>query len=105
MYDNQNANNPAAWTYVPDLTRQAKSDARWKNLSLRLTWQLTPRNKINLFWDEQAYCSNCTEGASATASPEATPVGIGFTVARTTGHLDVTVDQPSPGPGEDLSKC
>jgi hypothetical protein len=71
MYYNKNAGNPAAWTYEPDLTRPAINDGTWKNASLRLTLQATPRNKANLFWDEQSPCVVCLGGGSATASPEA----------------------------------
>jgi hypothetical protein len=71
MYYNLNAGNPAAWTYAPDLTRQAITDGNWKNTSLRLTWQATSRNKFNLFWDEQRVCLNCVMGGDATTSPEA----------------------------------
>jgi hypothetical protein len=74
MYHNRNAGNPAAWTYEPDLSRQAKQDGIWTSLSLRTTWQATPRNKINVFWDEQSSCRPRTEGGSATTAPEATPL-------------------------------
>ncbi len=71
MYYNLNAGNPAAWTYAPDLSRQAIQDGSWKNTSLRLTLQPTSRNKINLFWDEQRVCLNCVLGGDAVDSPEA----------------------------------
>jgi hypothetical protein len=78
MWQNLNAGDPNAWTYVPDFSRPAQTDSKWKNVSLRLTWQLSTRNKLNLFWDEQAYCGNCTQGGTATTAPEASPNGIGF---------------------------
>lgn len=71
MYYNLNAGNPTAWTYAPDLSRQAIQDGSWKNTSLRLTLQPTSRNKINLFWDEQRVCLNCVLGGDAVDSPEA----------------------------------
>jgi len=71
MFYNLNAGNPNAWTYEPDLSRQAISDGVWDNTSLRLTWQATPRNKFNVFWDEQGMCRNCWGGGGATVSPEA----------------------------------
>src|SRR5215470_5409682 len=71
MYYNLNAGDPSKWTYAPDLSRQATDDGTWKNASLRLTLQATPRNKINLFWDEQDLCVSCIGGANATTSPEA----------------------------------
>src|SRR5690606_14794697 len=56
MYYNRNAGNPNAWLYEPDLSRQAFNDKTWQNASGRLTAQVTPRNKVNVFWDEQVVC-------------------------------------------------
>jgi hypothetical protein len=56
MYRNQNAGDPTKFTYVPDLTRQAATAGDWTTLSLRLTMQPTPRNRFNVFWDEQVPC-------------------------------------------------
>ncbi len=76
-HHNLSAGNPNAWTYAPDLTRQALFDRTWDNASARLTWQATPRVKLGAYWDEQAICARCT-GAnpqngfpSPTTSPEA----------------------------------
>jgi hypothetical protein len=71
MYYNKNAGDPNAWTYDPDFSRQAISDGVWNGSTLRTTWQVSPRQKINLFWDEQSMCRNCWGGGSATTSPEA----------------------------------
>lgn len=71
MYLNLNAGNPAAWTYAPDLAKQAISDGVWDSAAVRLTWQASARNKLNVFWDEQHMCRNCWGGGSATVSPEA----------------------------------
>jgi hypothetical protein len=78
LYYNKNAGDPNAWTYVPDFSRQAFNDKTWQNASLRLTSQITPRNKINLFWDEQNVCSKCENGgnySNAVTSPEANGYG------------------------------
>jgi carboxypeptidase family protein len=77
MYYNLNAGDPTKWTYERDLTRQATDDGTWKNVSLRLTSQLTPRNKVNLFWDEQDLCTSCIGGGTAVISPEAATQTIG----------------------------
>ena len=80
VFYNQNAGDPTKWTYVPDPSRPAFSDRTWENVSGRVTWQVTPRNKIGAFWDEQAICRKC-EGMSpgitdpARVSPEAIGVG------------------------------
>jgi hypothetical protein len=86
MYANANAGNPNAWTYVPDLSLQARNDTSRRTVSARLTWQITPRNKLNLFWDDQRSCNGSAwigttgkcrdnpegwiEGGSATRAPE-----------------------------------
>jgi len=78
MYYNVNAGNPNAWLYVPDKSRQAFNDKTWQNASGRITAQLTPRNKVNIFWDEQSVCASCENGgnyANATTSPEANGYG------------------------------
>jgi hypothetical protein len=76
LYYNENAGNPNAFLYVPDLSRPAFEDHTWENTTLRLTWQASDRNKINAFWDEQIICPHCENGglnANALYSPEATP--------------------------------
>jgi len=71
MYYNKNAGDPNAWLYDPDYNRQAISDGLWNGVTLRTTWQISQKQKINFFWDEQDMCRNCTGGGSATTSPEA----------------------------------
>jgi hypothetical protein len=66
MFENRNAGDPTKWTYDPDPSRQAVDDGTWKNGSLRLTWQATPRNKFNVWWDEQTVCQHCIGGGSRT---------------------------------------
>jgi hypothetical protein len=86
MYANANAGDPNAWTYVPDLTRQARNDTSRRTASMRLTWQISPRNKLNLFLDSQRSCNGAAwpgttgrcrdnpegwiEGGSGTRAPE-----------------------------------
>ena len=65
MWANKNAGDPTKWTYDPVYTQQAIDDGTWKNGSLRLTWQPTPRNKINFWADEQYICLHCDEGGSS----------------------------------------
>jgi len=56
MFANLNMGDPNAWTYVADQSRPAVSAGSWRNGSLRLTFQPTVRNKVNLFWDQQIPC-------------------------------------------------
>jgi hypothetical protein len=69
LFYNQNAGNPNAWTYVPDLSRPAFSDRSWENYTPRITWQATPRNKFSFVWDEQPICRKCTGSTSFSGSP------------------------------------
>jgi len=80
IYYNLNAGDGTKWLYAPDQGQRAYSDRTWENASGRITWQVTPRNKIGGFWDEQAVCRKCTgmtPGITdpARVSPEA--IGIG----------------------------
>ncbi|HXH25716.1 MAG TPA: TonB-dependent receptor, partial [Vicinamibacterales bacterium] len=71
IWVNKNAGNPNAWHYEPDYGRQAKDDGTWKNGSIRVTWQATPRNKFSVWWDEQVNCQSCINSGVA-GGPSAT---------------------------------
>jgi hypothetical protein len=71
MWFNKNAANPNAWTVDFDKSRPAFSDGVDRNGIARLTWQVTPRNKVSLHWSEQYTTSNNKGGGSATSTPEA----------------------------------
>ena len=66
IYYNLNAGDPTKWRYLPAdglngrPLQTAYSDRTSNNGSMRVTWQVTPRNKISGFWDEQANCPKCT---------------------------------------------
>jgi len=60
LYGNLNAGNPARWTYVKDPGLKARS-ATSKNIeAIRLTSQVSPRNKVGFYYD---YQKNCTGSA------------------------------------------
>jgi carboxypeptidase family protein len=85
MWVNLNAGDNTKWTYLPADGQNGRplqvpiDDGRWKNGSVRLTYQATPRNKINFFTDYQKICQHCIQGGSSSgltfagtiASPEA----------------------------------
>jgi hypothetical protein len=56
IFANRNAGNPNSWVYEPDLTRQGRLENHRRIASLRLTTQITPKNKLMVFWDEQPNC-------------------------------------------------
>jgi hypothetical protein len=82
MFDNLNAGNPNAWTYVAAPT-QSRDDGTWKSFNARLTWQASPRNKFSFYEDQQWLCTSCMGGGSATTAPE----------ARGNNHATPTVQQ------------
>jgi hypothetical protein len=57
IYANRNAGDPTKWTYEPDLSLQGRLENHRRIYSLRLTTQLTPKNKLMVFWDEQPNCA------------------------------------------------
>ena len=57
QYGNKNAGNPNAWSYVEDRSIQARNANDKKIAAIRLTGQLTPRNKLGFYED---YQKNCT---------------------------------------------
>ena len=96
MWANRNAGDPAKWTYEPDLSRQSRSAGSYGIMNLRLTFQVSERNKIGVFWDEQKPCTGSTwsdredgcrtqptsgfiYGGTPTFSPEAGGTGAGGT--------------------------
>ena len=79
VYYNLNAADPSKWLYAPDHARIAYSDRTFENASGRVTWQVTPRNRVSGFWDAQAICRTCTGSTPggpepARVSPEAVGV-------------------------------
>src|SRR5690242_893161 len=65
MWDNKNAGDNTKWTYAPDFTKQSEDDGVWRNHSVRLTWQVTPRNKIVGWTDLHYNCLHCDAGGSS----------------------------------------
>jgi hypothetical protein len=65
MWDNKNAGDNTKWTYDPDFSKQSEDDGEWRNHSIRLTWQATPRNKIVGWTDLHYNCLHCDAGGSS----------------------------------------
>ncbi|HLG57150.1 MAG TPA: carboxypeptidase regulatory-like domain-containing protein [Vicinamibacterales bacterium] len=60
MYGNLNAGNPNAWTYAPDQNLKARNAVSRTVTAMRLTAQVTPRNKVGFFFDNQLACDGST---------------------------------------------
>ena len=65
--------NYAVNKYSPDLSRQAIDDQWFSSLNTRLTYQLSSRQKLGLYYDNQPRCT-CTWGVGPLLPPEASRV-------------------------------
>jgi hypothetical protein len=102
IFPNLNAGDPSKWEYLPDLTKQARGAESFQVGSVRLTAQVTPKNKVNFHWDMQWPCNGAafTEGGDACrdqSSPDAFygSLGLGGLTAisspETAGYLRTLV--------------
>ena len=57
LYANANALDASKWNYVRDPNVKARSAGAKKIEAIRLTSQLTPRNKVGFYWEYQANCT------------------------------------------------
>jgi Carboxypeptidase regulatory-like domain len=57
VYPNLNAGDPTKFSYSPDLAKQAQGAESFQLASIRLTAQITPRNKFNYHQDLQWPCN------------------------------------------------
>ena len=69
LFQNRNAYDITKWTYEPDENQRAFSNAREQSVNLRLTWQVNPVNKLNVFYDQHWRCQ--CRITNATVSQEA----------------------------------
>ncbi|MGE3511613.1 MAG: carboxypeptidase regulatory-like domain-containing protein [Vicinamibacterales bacterium] len=61
---------PESWFYTADRSRQAVDDFSNRHHNIRLTWQASQKNKLNLSYDWQYRC-DCHRSVSGTLAPEA----------------------------------
>lgn len=62
--------DPKGFVYIPDYERRAIDEQWLSSGSLRLTWQPTPKNKLNSYVLDQGRCI-CHNMVAATRAPEA----------------------------------
>jgi hypothetical protein len=67
VFEDRNANNPAAWTYDPDVSRKVTNVQWQKDGQARLTWQATSRHKIGLTWMEATAAHGPNNASTAVA--------------------------------------
>ena len=53
LFYNKNAGDPTKWTYEPDFDRQAFNPLVQQSVNGRVTWQISPRNKIAGSYEHQ----------------------------------------------------
>jgi hypothetical protein len=52
LWENANAGDASKWLYSADLSRQTYSSLRSNTVNSRVTWQASPRNKFNVYYDQ-----------------------------------------------------
>jgi hypothetical protein len=67
MFANRNAGDPGKWLYESDRSRPAVAAGSWTALNLRVTTQVTPKNRFSAFWDEQLPCESGAANEDAEA--------------------------------------
>ena len=67
IFPNLNAGDPTKFSYAPDTTKVAQGAESFQLASIRLTYQITPRNKFNYHQDLQWPCN----GSAITTSGDA----------------------------------
>jgi hypothetical protein len=73
VFQNANRNNPNVWTYAPDLTLPGITHDPLPMAGGRLTWQVTPKNKVAASFDfrDRCQCTNLGNGGNFGLSPDA----------------------------------
>jgi hypothetical protein len=104
MYANKNAGDATKWTYERDPNVKARSAVSRGIMSMRLTSQVTARNKVGFFYDHQFACDGSTlttqpggcrprgedwvASGTATVAPEAASGAQGTTNSGAFGYAD-----------------
>jgi hypothetical protein len=57
IYYNLNAGDPTKWLYAPDFSRSVENSSGKGaiNPTLRITAQVSPKNKLNMYWDPSSF--------------------------------------------------
>jgi hypothetical protein len=71
MFTNRNAGDPTKWVVDFDTAKAAYNDNVDRNAIARITWQITPRNKLSLSHSQQYSRRNAEGGGQPTRTPEA----------------------------------
>src|SRR5712691_3150622 len=95
VYYNLSAGDATQWLYSPDVSRPAFNDRTSENVSGRITWQVNTRNKVGVFWDEQANCRSCTGLTTGiTDPPRVSPEARGISQTKPLRVTQLTWSSP-----------
>ena len=91
---NLNAGDASKWLYAPDASRREYSDRSFEDGGGRLTWQMTPRQKISALVSLQSLCRTCTGATPGLSEPQrVTPEAVGV-LGRPLSVTQVTWSSP-----------
>ncbi len=94
MFYNLNANNPDAWTYVPDTSRPAVDNRKLGGLQRAASrCRLTPKNKIGFLYNIQSNCVCPIDASSRTSRRRRPTISGSRCSAPIAGGLDLAGHQ------------
>ena len=70
-FANANAGNPTRWDYVSDPSVTQRSATSRKIGGVRVTGQLTPKNKVGAYFDYQKVCEGSSYAQGCQSVPRA----------------------------------
>ena len=94
MFFNRNAGDPTKWLVDFDTTRPRSTTTSTRNAIGRLTWQVSPRNKISLSHSEQYGRRNQTAAARPNANARSAGYEALHARPHSDGHLGVALHEP-----------
>jgi hypothetical protein len=68
VYYNKFAGLKDVYKYEADLSRPATTYSYARDANIRATWQVTPKNKVNLYFEKQTQCACAVAGAGTVPS-------------------------------------
>jgi hypothetical protein len=84
LYANKNAGDPTQWNYEQDLSVKARNAVSRTVTALRLTAQVTPKNKVGFFFDNQLACDG---SGLLQDSGDCRPRGADWVASGTNGNV------------------
>lgn len=94
LYGNKYAGDPSHWDYLEDRSVKARLASSKTITSIRLTSQVTPRNKVSFYYDYQWDCDQSSQSTSEGCRPRGTDwttgsiFGSGFSPEAVSNYWD-----------------